>query len=99
MIFTDVGLLLQFSNLEAHVLKLRVEAERLVGGSYFKTFLSKDELILRLSRTPFDGVLPMIAANQFTLILIILKNMLLVLSTERFENSKLVFLKQVLFTG
>ena len=38
IIFIEVGLLLQLSNLEAHVTKLRLEAERMLDGSYFNTF-------------------------------------------------------------
>jgi hypothetical protein len=45
IIFIEVGLLLQLSNLEAHVSKLRLEAERMLDGSYFKIFLLNDELI------------------------------------------------------
>ena len=48
IIFIEVGLLLQLSNLEAHVSKLRLEAERMLDGSYFKIFLLNDELILRI---------------------------------------------------
>jgi hypothetical protein len=42
IIFIEVGLLLQLSNLEARVSKLRLEAERMLDGSYFKTFLLND---------------------------------------------------------
>ena len=36
LIFIEVGLLLQLSNLEAHVTTLRLEAERMLDGSYLK---------------------------------------------------------------
>ena len=57
IIFIEVGLLLQLSNLEAHVTKLRLEAERMLDGSYFKTFLSNDALILRIFFTSLAATL------------------------------------------
>jgi hypothetical protein len=57
VVFIEVVLLLQLSNLEAHVLKLRVKAERMLEGSYFKTFLLSDELILRIFFTAMAATL------------------------------------------
>jgi hypothetical protein len=52
IVFIEVVLLLQLSNLEAHVSKLRLE-----DGSYFKIFLLNDELILRIFFTSMAATL------------------------------------------
>jgi hypothetical protein len=57
VIFIQVGLLLQLSNIEAHVTKLRLGAERMLDGSYFNYFFSNDALILRIFVTSMGATL------------------------------------------